>query len=78
MSKTLQSVVQSIASFFRWEKGDHTLLLSISTKVLGTTAGTYLAFHILATVFWPACVPSPMNCAKPPAWTALQNGRSSE
>jgi signal transduction histidine kinase/CheY-like chemotaxis protein len=53
MSKTLHSVVQSIASFFRWEKGDHALLLSISTKVLATTAGTYLVFHILATVFWP-------------------------
>jgi hypothetical protein len=53
MLKMLKGLVQTIASFFRWETGDRTLLLSISAKVLGTTAGTYLAWHIIATVMWP-------------------------
>ncbi len=54
MLQKLKNMARAIAAFFRWERGDRTLLLSISAKVLGTTAGTYLVFHILATVFWPA------------------------
>ena len=44
---------RTVAAFFRWEMEDRTLLLSIASKVLGTTIATYLVWHIVATMAWP-------------------------
>ncbi len=49
----MKALRRAIVSFFRWEMEDRTLLLSIASKVMGTTIATYLIFHIVATLAWP-------------------------
>ncbi len=53
MQQRLKSISGAIAAFFRWESSDRELLQSISLKVMGTTIGTYLVWHIVATLVWP-------------------------
>lgn len=53
MQKRLKTISTAIAAFFKWESSDPELLQSISTKVMGTTLGTYIVWHILATLVWP-------------------------
>jgi signal transduction histidine kinase/CheY-like chemotaxis protein len=42
-----------VSVFLRWESQDRELMQSISRKVMGTTIGTYLIWHIIATLVWP-------------------------
>lgn len=53
MQQRLKTLSQAIAAFFMWESSDRELLQSISTKVMATTVGTYLTWHIIATLVWP-------------------------
>jgi signal transduction histidine kinase/CheY-like chemotaxis protein len=53
MPKMIKTLLQKIENFFRWNVQDHELMQSISKKVMGTTIGTYLAWHIVATLCWP-------------------------
>ncbi|HTX80283.1 MAG TPA: HAMP domain-containing sensor histidine kinase, partial [Longilinea sp.] len=40
-------------AFFRWETEDRELLQSVSHKVMGTTIGAYVIWHLVATLGWP-------------------------
>jgi signal transduction histidine kinase/CheY-like chemotaxis protein len=42
-----------VRAFFRWETEDRELLQSISHKVMGTTLGAYVIWHLTATLGWP-------------------------
>jgi len=46
-------IIDQLAAFFRWEAKDRELLRSISHKVMGTTIGAYLVWHVIATLAWP-------------------------
>ncbi len=53
MQQKVKAILQAISAFFRWESSDRELLQAVSLKVMGTTIGTYLVWHITATLVWP-------------------------
>jgi signal transduction histidine kinase/CheY-like chemotaxis protein len=53
MPSRFQKLIHSLSVFLHWESQDRELMQSISRKVMGTTIGTYLIWHIIATLVWP-------------------------
>lgn len=53
MTIKLKWTLSKILSIIRWETEDRDLLQSVAKKVMGTTLGVYLAWHIVATLGWP-------------------------
>lgn len=53
MRQSFKNFTHIIAAFFRWESEDRELLQSISRKVMSATIGTYITWHIIATLGWP-------------------------
>ena len=53
MTKFFSNLMREISAFFRWDVQDRELMQSISRKLMGTTVGTYVAWHITATLCWP-------------------------
>jgi signal transduction histidine kinase/CheY-like chemotaxis protein len=44
---------RKVLAIFSWEIEDLELLQSVAKKVIGTTLGAYIAWHIIATLGWP-------------------------
>ncbi|PKN90019.1 MAG: hypothetical protein CVU45_04690, partial [Chloroflexi bacterium HGW-Chloroflexi-7] len=53
MTFKLKWTFRKLLSIIRWETEDRELLQSVAKKVIGTTLGVYLAWHIVATLGWP-------------------------
>lgn len=53
MRAGINKLTHKIAVFFRWETEDRELLQSVSHKVMGTTIGAYVIWHLVATLGWP-------------------------
>ena len=53
MAPKLKTILQNSLKFLRWESGDRELLQSVSEKVIGTTLVVVIAWHLIATLFWP-------------------------
>jgi len=53
MAYKLKWTIRKLLMIIRWETEDRELLQSVAQKVMGTTLGVYLAWHIIATLVWP-------------------------
>jgi signal transduction histidine kinase/CheY-like chemotaxis protein len=49
----LRRIILRVRAFLRWETEDRELLQSVSHKVMGTTLGAYVIWHLIATLGWP-------------------------
>lgn len=45
--------MRKLMALIRWDTEDRELLQSVAQKVMGTTLGVYLVWHIVATLSWP-------------------------
>lgn len=53
MPYKLKWTFRKILAIIRWETEDRDLLQSVAKKVMGTTLGVYMVWHIVATLGWP-------------------------
>lgn len=53
MTYKLKWTFRKLLAIIRWETEDRELLQSVAKKVMGTTLGVYLVWHIVATLGWP-------------------------
>ena len=53
MTFKLKWTLRKLLSIIRWETEDRELLQSVAKKVMGTTLGVYLVWHMVATLGWP-------------------------
>lgn len=53
MANELKWKVRKLLAIISWETEDRELLQSVAHKVMGTTLGVYLVWHMVATLGWP-------------------------